>query len=384
MDVRQITLKGEVTVASLAELTAFAPHLVLIFGPSRRIAAPGLHECLRVALPESHLVGCSSAGEVVQDCCTDDCVVFTALRFRQPCLRTASTQLAHMGDSYEAGCRLALQLRAPEQGQALRHILIFGQGLRINGSALTEGLNHVAGRHIGISGGLAGDGEAFQQTWVVSNQGIAQDNLVAVGFYGDALQIRCGSFGGWQAFGPIRTASRCEGNYLYELDGEPALAIYKRYLGEYAAQLPASGLLFPFMLLDDHFSDSGLIRTILGIDEAQQALILAGEVPQGSGLQLMHANTEALVEGAIVAAETVRERLDGHEPEFTLVVSCVGRKWVMGVRVDEELEAIAEAFAYASPMAGFYSYGEIGPLLAQPGAKLHNQTMTITSLCEVL
>ncbi|MDP1153786.1 FIST C-terminal domain-containing protein, partial [Klebsiella pneumoniae] len=82
--------------------------------------------------------------------------------------------------------------------------------------------------------------------------------------------------------------TRSSHNVLYELDGEPALDIYKRYLGDHARELPGSGLLFPFAMLGDDDSESGLVRTILGVDEAQGSVTLAGDIDPQGYLRLMH------------------------------------------------------------------------------------------------
>jgi hypothetical protein len=177
--------------------------------------------------------------------------------------------------------------------------------------------------------------------------------------------------------------TRCEGNVLFELDGEPALAVYKRYLGDYAKDLPASGLLFPFEMLQSEGQPTGLIRTILGIDEAFGSLTLAGAIDASGYLRLMHASTDKLVDGAESAATQASGKAgDEQNASLALLVSCVGRKLVMGGRVDEEVEAVAEVIGKQAVITGFYSYGEISSQLPGVGCALHNQTMTITRISE--
>jgi hypothetical protein len=171
-------------------------------------------------------------------------------------------------------------------------------------------------------------------------------------------------------------------NVLYELDGEPALAIYKKYLGDKAKDLPASGLLYPFALLKENQDTSGTIRTILGVNEEDQSVTLAGDIPMNGIVRLMHASNDKLVEGAQNAAEMVAKK-DGwkQDPDaLGILISCVGRKLVMGEDTDDELDAVKEVFGKMN-VTGFYSYGEI----CETGfseCKLHNQTMTITYLSE--
>ena len=365
----------------LASLAALQPDLVLAFGSVDKLKSVASH--LASAFPAARRIGCSTAGEISSEGVSDDTCVITAVRFDKVTLAEASTPLACMDDSYDAGRRLGASL--PKDG--LRAVLVFGQGVQINGSAMISGITEVLGNELPITGGLAGDGGAFQQTWILDDSGVASDRVVALGFYGEHLTICHGSFGGWSPFGPARKVTRCAGNVLYELDGEPALDVYKRYLGEYAKDLPASGLLFPFAMLGRNHDQVGLIRTILGVDEKDGSLTFAGEIESEGYLKLMHASTDALVGGAEAAAEAARKMLTGQKGTdngmgLALLVSCVGRKLVMGERVEEEIEVVGEVFGEATVLSGFYSYGEISPFSPGVECKLHNQTMTVTFLRE--
>lgn len=364
------------TVADFSGLAEIHPDLVLAFGAVE--ALKGAEHALAQAFPRAHRAGCSTAGEISGQGVEDGTLVVTAMRFDKTRVEQVGTELADMNDSLEAGKRLASGLHQ----EGLRAILVFGQGVAINGSALLAGMTQVVGGDIPITGGLAGDGGAFQQTWVLDDAGVSSHRLVCIGLYGEQLEFSHGSFGGWSPFGPARKVTRCENNVLFELDGESALQVYKRYLGEHAKGLPASGLLFPFAMLGSDHSEIGLIRTILAVDEAAGSLTLAGEIDPNGYLKLMHASTDALVDGAEVAAQAAWDASRDPGQGLALLVSCVGRKLVMGGRVDEEVEAVGEVFGKGATLAGFYSYGEISPFNRDVECKLHNQTMTITYLTE--
>ena len=378
MQIEQITLHEPVQAPALATLNALAPQLVLVFASINHFRDPELSATLHSAFPEAVCVGCSTAGEIGQEGVSDDSAVITAIHFDHPDFRLASAPIAHMADSAATGAALAQQLLADD----LHDVLVLGQGVDINGSALIDGFLSVLDGKVRLSGGLAGDKGAFQQTFVLTPAGVADRQVVAIGFYGPHLQLSHGSFGGWQPFGPARRVTRAVGNVLFALDGEPALDIYKRYLGDYAKDLPASGLLFPFEMLGEDHSAVGLIRTILGVNETDGSLVLAGDIIENGFLRLMHASTDALVDGAEAAAQAAAKNQALGRPSLTLLVSCIGRKLVMGGRVDEEVEAVADVFGGHSVLTGFYSNGEISPFFDTPECKLHNQTMTITSIIE--
>lgn len=363
----------------LDALSALEPDLVLVFGSIAVLENAQLGAALAASFPKASRIGCSTAGEIAGLDVMDDTVVVTAMHFDSARVVQASAELADMADSRAAGERLGAMLAAPE----LKAVIVFGQGVGINGSALVEGLTSSLGPKVVLSGGLAGDGGAFQRTVTLDNQGTSDKRIVAVGFAGDSLRIAHGCFGGWQAFGPTRKVTRCSSNVLFELDGEPALEVYKRYLGDYAKDLPASGLLFPFEMLQREAQPTGIFRTILGVDESNGSLTLAGDIDPNGYLRLMHASTDKLVDGAENAASQIIEKISTPpDVSLSLLVSCVGRKLVMGGRVDEEVEAVADVVGRNSVITGFYSYGEISMLLPGVGCALHNQTMTITHISE--
>jgi hypothetical protein len=251
--------------------------------------------------------------------------------------------------------------------------------LKVNGSQLVEGLTSGL-PHVTVTGGLAGDGTRFQETLVICGDEARSRVIAAIGFYGPRIHIGCASLGGWDSFGPDRLITKASGNVLYELDGQSALDLYKRYLGDHARNLPASGLLFPLSVRRSD-SDEPIVRTILAVDEAAQSMTFAGDMPVGAHARLMKANFDRLIDGATGAARASRG-VNGSAAEVALLISCVGRRLVLKQRTEEEVDAVRDVLGPRVPLAGFYSYGEISPFVASARCQLHNQTMTVTTLSE--
>ena len=365
-----------------AELTALDSEtsLLLLFGDSRLIDRPALIQQVLDACPRSHVMGCSTAGEIHGCEISDDSLVVAAARFDHTALRTAQATVQAPTDSYTAGCTIAEQLTH----SSLRGVFVLSDGLNVNGSELVKGLNDTLGEAVVVTGGLAGDGTDFKRTWVIKDRMPIGGYVTAIGFYGDHVKLGHGSKGGWDKFGPERLVTKSKGNILYELDGRPALQLYKEYLGDRAAGLPATGLLFPLAIRSSNTDGKALVRTILAVDEAAQSMTFAGDMPEGVLAQLMRANFDRLVQGASDAATLAvnsRDHTSSPSPTLSIAISCVGRRLVLGERTEEEIEATLDILPKGSSQVGFYSYGEISPY--KSGAcDLHNQTMTLTTIAE--
>jgi len=358
---------------------ALAPEdaqLVLVFGARTLLAEDHMRHAIRAFYPKARIVGCSTSGEIVGAEVADDSVVTLAMQFSRALVRVEHRALSNAEDSMSIGRQLAIALAEPE----LAHVLVFSDGIHVNGTALVNGLRSGLPAEVMVTGGLAGDGSNFEQTLILLDDECLDREVVAVGLYGESLKIGHGSLGGWDPFGPERVITRSRGNILYELDGAPALALYKSYLGLHANELPNSGLLFPLSIRESE-SARPLVRTILGIDEEAGSLTFAGDMPEGFRAQLMKANVDRLVDGAHGAALAAAD--ESHSsPALALLISCVGRKLVLKQRVEEELEAVRDVLGDDVAMIGFYSYGEIAPASDSRCSELHNQTMTITTIDE--
>jgi hypothetical protein len=348
--------------------------LVLLFGERELLKNQQNIDLVKQYYPKAQIVGCSTSGEIYDSAIYNNEIIITAIFFEKTTIEIATEKIQSMDESFDVGKRLAAKLDKEE----LVHVMLFSEGLNINGSELTKGINHQLNDRVSVTGGLAGDQDLFQETVIVHNSAGESNKVVGIGFYGKHLQIGYGSMGGWDSFGVDREVTRSKANILYQLDGQPALDLYKRYLGSHAANLPASALLFPLNLKLQN-SDVSLVRTILSVNEDDGSMVFAGDIPQGEYVSLMKANFDRLVDGANEAAEMSKISLRNSNPDLAILISCVGRKLVLKQRVEEELETIREVIGDNAVIAGFYSYGEICPIKpSEQHCELHNQTMTIT------
>jgi hypothetical protein len=374
MKLNQLVYSRETSAISFS----LEPDIIFVFGNRELLETSSLTTRLRTLYPQAIFSGCSTAGEIVGESVNDNTIVLTGIQFEKTKIESSLVALKEVAsDSFAAGKKLVSQL--PTEG--LSHVFVVSDGLHVNGTDLVNGMREVLDAHVSITGGLAADGSHFSRTVIVEPDGtVAAESVAAIGFYGDSIAIGFGSRGGWDSFGLDRLVTRSTDNILYEIDGQPALDLYKSFLGDQAKHLPSSGLLFPLSMRDSE-DKAPVVRTILGVNEEQKSLTFAGDIPQGSFVRLMKANNDRLINGAEEAAEAALESQDS-SPEFAILVSCVGRKLVLKQITEEEVECVSEVLGKPA-MTGFYSYGELAPFNRDTSCELHNQTMTVTTFREL-
>ena len=363
-----------------SQQTQFAPNLVLYFGSRETLSDSGRYRELREMFPDACLMGCSTDGQICGDEMMESGVNAIAVRFNATTIRTAIENAPDARHSRIYGEAIGRALASDD----LAGVFVLSDGLAVNGSELVAGI----GMHVGnvpISGGLAGDGSQFIETMVGLNCPPESGKIAAIGFYGRSIKIGHGSAGGWDVFGPKRRITSAEGNVLFQLDGRAALDLYERYLGEDEIEaLPGSALLFPLQIHDPKRPDHRLVRTVLAVDRDKRSMTFAGDMPEGWVAQLMRGNFDRLASGAAEAAQLARDDLGELKSNggMAILVSCIGRKLLMGQHIATEIEAAGAALGPNLARIGFYSYGEITPHATSGICELHNQTMTITTMVE--
>ena len=351
--------------------------LVLVFGNRMLLENEKFIKEVRAEFPYEHIVFGSTSGEIVDSMVQDESIVVTAIEFEKSSfvIKTANI-LDFNKDSKLLGEALYNKISQDN----LKHLFVISEGSFVNGSSLINGLETKGQGKTLISGGLCGDDARFEKTLASYKENPKPGEVIMIGFYGETLEISVASFGGWTTFGPERLITKSDANILYEIDGLPALELYKKYLGDKADQLPHASLFYPLNVTAENKSQA-VVRTILSINEEENSMTLAGDVPANAKVQLMMASVDGLSEGAYKAAKLAMKNRN-KAPELALLVSCVGRKLVMNQRVEDEIEEVQSVIGKNTAITGFYSYGEMAPFSESTSCELHNQTMTLTLISE--
>lgn len=351
--------------------------LIFVFGSREFICNEDIFNNIKIKYPYANIIGCTTAGEIFNDQVNENILTITAVYFENTEIKFFSSELMDSSKCYEKGLEVAKSIPV----ENLSHVFLIGEGINVNGSKLVDGFVDGLPENVKVTGGLAGDYEGYKETLVIANDYGKKNLIGAVAFYGDRIKIGYGSEGGFDTFGIERTVTKAKDNILYELDGKPALDLYKEYLGEYSSNLPLSGLLFPLNIRSDDNKYS-YVRTVSGVDEETKSLRFAGEIPQGYYGKLMRANFNNLISGSLKAAKDSINSINYKSVKLAILISCRGRRVVLNQMIDEEIEVVRNILSDDITFTGFYSNGEIAPSSKNHVTEFHNQTMTITLIGE--
>jgi hypothetical protein len=327
------------------------------------------------AVGSSALVGCTTDGEISSEGYSLGSAVLGGIVSDKIQAQVVSVQ--GLGEASEkSGIELA-RLFDPY----VRHVQIFTDGLTENGCAILRGLRSELGDEVPISGGAAGDGGKFRQTFQFIGTKVLSDAIVGIGFSGE-FKLGAGVRSGWSAIGTAKKVTRATGNVVYELNGQPALEVYERFLGKHAADLPSVGVEYPFGFLDATGEcgdvDQYILRATMSVNRDQGSIVFAGEIPEGTTVRLTCGDYGSIIEAAEEAATQALIELGTGSPSMIFFYSCMARKIVLGRRTHEEVDRIRSVFGPKVPMIGFYSYGEYCRQRCGGPSLFHNETATVT------
>lgn len=352
------------------------PDVALVFASSDLAPAKVL-EGLWSRLPEgTKLVGCTSDTEIDAAGALRGSVAIMGLSLSGIEARTFRVEGGP--DNLARGRAAGAALGAGKPAV----VIAFPDTLTSNGTQFLLGLQEAVGRDTFIVGGAPSDTGQFAVTHTIEGHVAARGGAAGIALYGP-IEVASAAQSGYEPLGVPRTITRVSGAAILELDGRPALDVYREYLGDRAAAMPASSVEFPIGVVGGALgtqrqSDGAvkLVRAIFGVDEARRALVLGGDLPEGAVVRVVRARREDIKSGAEAAASAVMAAMPS--PDLALVFSCASRRTVLGARYREECRAAFASLPEHLPKIGFYTYGELSPL---GGTTMHHEsTFTIALL----
>ena len=123
-----------------------------------------------------------------------------------------------------------------------------------------------------------------------------------------------------------------------------------------------------------------VVRTILSVDEGDGSATVQTEVQEGTSVWFSSRDQEKVTTGLDRMVEHIKQVLGGNQPKLVFHFDCVSRGKTM-FREQEKLQLLRrfrQAVGPDVPWAGFYTYGEIGPVGEHNC--YHNYTAVILAL----
>jgi hypothetical protein len=323
------------------------------------------------------IIGCSTSGEISSSGLSINSAVLGGIA--SDCLDFEIVTVQGLKkDSEAAGRQLAESFSSTP-----RLLQIFSDGLTGNGCAILRGIANVFGDSVPVNGGAAGDNGEFVKTLQFCRDRVYSDAVCGIAFYGD-FRLGIGVQSGWAPIGLSKQVTRACGNIVFELNGEPALDVYERFLGQHAKKLPAIGVEYPLGFLkssaDKNQADHYILRATMSVDRAKRSILFAGEIPEGAIVNMTCGDKTSILEAAGTAAREAISGIGNATPEIIFCYSCMARKIVLGRRTEEEITRIRAEFDSRIPMIGFYTYGEFCPVGRKSSNYMHNETVTLSVL----
>ncbi len=325
------------------------------------------------------LIGCSTAGEIATAGPADASVVVAALGGEGFSVATAAAERAS-SDLRAAGASAA-RCVAAVRDRPHRLLLLLTDGLAGDQQEIVRGAYGVLGAGVPLVGGSAGDDLKMTRTFQVHGEQLLTDSVVAAAIASDA-PFGIGVRHGWRRIGEPMLVTASSGNRIYTLDDEPALDVYLQRLNvpqparSSSEEVARIALTHPLGI--SRRAGEEQVRFIGGGDFAERSLTCMAEVPQGGLVWIMEGDGDSVLEAARAACQDSLVGLDGRQALGMLVFDCIARRGVLREQgIKAEIEQVAVNVG-GSPVAGFYTYGEIARTRGING--FHNQTLVALSL----
>ncbi len=375
---KAVPFKGDGVLGVVEEIReridgGFRPTLAIVFA-SIAVGLEDLHGALREF--EFEFAGCSTCGEILD--CGEGGVVSS--------YGVVGLLLDLPRDAFTIGMVPSGEWGDRETGKDIAHwgqaqfaqpgYIVLGSGLERNGDELVAGISAATGGavHAPVFGGLAGDDSDFLSTFVFDRVMLEEHGALVLAMDTGKVSMEGVAIGGWVGIGASKQVTRARGNVVHAIGGQPALDVYLDYLDIREDDMPRFGVDYPLLVKS---GQSTVLRAVMGVNKEERSLSFAGTVPEGAMVQFSVCPGSEVVESTV---ESVRLFHEGcGDADVLLLFSCMARHLSLGPEVEDEIHR-ARAF-WGVPLAGFFTYGEIGP---DGGGRcaFHNETFTLLALRE--
>lgn len=366
------------------QLNSVHTDFVIVFATPQYIV-PEIQAVITRTLKPKRLIGSSTHMIILSDCVTDKGIAIIGINSSEMLLGvsalndTASQEMQSTG--FDLARRAIQDMNAPHREM----FLTFAGGIEKNFSHFIRGVKEALGGVFPVLGAISSDDFHYTGLSQFFHDQILHNSAVGL-LWGGPFKLAIGLKHGFKPLGKPRTITRVDGMVIHTIDDQPAINIYKHFLGVESEQLKNMPLnsfaaLYPLGVYLEE-ARQYLLRNIIDILEDGSIVCHEG-IPQGAEVHLMISNKEFCHFSTIEAAELVKATLGDKPPKLVLVFESLVRQKILGEAAINEVQVIKNILGPAAPMAGMYSYGEIGPFGAVTDIKniyLHNGSILIIAV----
>ena len=316
---------------------------------------------LQAELPQAHIIGATTDGEIETKNVYTNSTVITFSCFEKTTLKTES--VSHHSEHANASRLIEKTLTSNT-----KLMITFSDGTTTNGEHFLATLTQKMPT-IPIAGGMAGDNATFTQTYIIHGNKILKQGAVAVTLNSDVLHVTTDYSFDWQPLGRAMHVTKAKENRVYEVDHMPITQLYGKYLGkEIEDALPNIGIEFPLLLTRNTLTYAR--AAVAKFDDG--SLAFAGDINEGDIVHLGFGDIREIMQNSFKKAALFREK----NIETFFIYSCMARRRFMQEIIHTEIEPFAEI----APTAGFFTYGEF--FHQKEENYLFNETLTFVALSE--
>jgi len=341
-------------------------------------------DIVHTVLKPARLIGCSTAGIILSEGTFNRGVAVLAVISKEISFGVASTQPNLSTDLRQAGVDWGHRIIADSQKQQHDACLLFTDHQNAINPSFILGIQEVLGNSSPIAGAMASDDFKFQKTYQ-----FYQRQVLTQGTFGlliDANKVSIGNKHGFKPLGKPRTITRVENNIIMSIDNQPAINIYKEFLGKEADALNRNvfsmhSILYPLGIYLES-QHKYLVKNAIDLT-MEGSIVVTGNVPEGAEIHLMIGNKDSCRRSTLDAAAQVKESLGGAQAKLIFIIESAGRQKILKNNASIEVLAIKETLGYTTPIIGMYSFGEITSLSEETNIntiQLQNGSITIIAI----
>jgi len=312
-------------------------------------------------IPQCKIIGATAAGEILNGKIFENKCILSISVFEKTVINTIL--IKEKISNFNKGVEIARKLIS----QDTKAIISFGD-TSIDGQAFLDGINSIDNKIV-ISGGIAGNSNSTDETYVFTENGVEKDSVVAAALNSKDLYVNNESNLNWVPIGKEYEVTEAEGNVIKSIDNISAQEFYGKYLGiNNNEQIARIGAKFPLMIKrNNRYMGNPVMKSV-----NNKEIIVSSKINIGEKIRIGYGDFREILMGS----KSVYDKIKNHPSESLFIYSCDSRKKFLKEIAAEEIAPISGD----SSTSGFYTFGEFNHVNNEN--IFYTETMTILVLSE--